>query len=130
MIDHAGLRLEGHGLIEAASRWVGTLGAGDRVGVMALPLPGVNVEFTTDHARVREALAESGRSPSRCSTASVAASIPSDPNEIKTLARSMKMHSESAVMPFPGVAARRGEGDGRAARAEARRAAVVRLFFF
>ena len=45
-------------MIEAASRWVGTLGASDRVGVMVLPLPGLNIEFTTDHARVREALAK------------------------------------------------------------------------
>ena len=44
-------------MIEAASRWVGALGADDRVGVMVLPLPGLNIEFTTDHARVQEALA-------------------------------------------------------------------------
>ena len=56
VIDHVSLRVESQGMIEAASRWVGTLGASDRVGVMVLPLPGLNIEFTTDHARVREAL--------------------------------------------------------------------------
>ena len=58
VIDHVSLRVESHGMIEAASRWVATLGAGDRVGVMVLPQPGLNIEFTTDHARVREALAK------------------------------------------------------------------------
>ena len=57
LIDHVSLRVESQGMIEAASRWVGTLGAADRVGVMVLPLPGLNVEFTNDHARVQEALA-------------------------------------------------------------------------
>jgi VWFA-related protein len=58
VIDHASLRVEGPSLIEPASRWLSTLGAGDRVGLMVLPLPGVNIEFTTDHARIREALAK------------------------------------------------------------------------
>ena len=57
VIDHVSLRVESQGMIEAASRWIGTLGASDRIGLMVLPLPGVSVDFTTDHARVREALA-------------------------------------------------------------------------
>ena len=129
VIDHAGLRLEGHGVIEAASRWVGTLGASDRVGVMVLPLPGLNIEFTTDHARVREALArvrplakapppfsyrnvspyeairiteEDGFITQQVLARECRGLDPACPSEIKTLARSMKMDSEAAVIPFLG----------------------------
>jgi VWFA-related protein len=128
VIDHVGLRVESHGMIEAASRWLGTLGASDRVGVMVLPLPGLNIEFTTDHARMREAL---GRvkplakppQPFSYRTVSPWEAIritegdtfvtqqvltrecrgePACPDEIRFLARSMKLDSEAAVMPFLG----------------------------
>jgi len=126
VIDHVSLRAEGLGMIEAASRWVGTLGAVDRVGVMVLPLPGLNIEFTTDHARVREALAKvrplaKPPMPFSYRTVSPYEAIritegdafitqqvlarecrgePACPDEIKFLARSMKLDSEAAVMPF------------------------------
>ena len=128
VIDHVSLRVESHGMIEAASRWVGTLGAVDRVGVMVLPLPGLNIEFTTDHARVREALATvrplaKPPQPFSYRTVSPWEAIritegdtfitqqvlarecrgePACPGEIDMLARSMKLDSEAAVMPFLG----------------------------
>jgi VWFA-related protein len=128
VIDHASLRVESHGMIEAASGWVGTLGASDRVGVMVLPLPGLNIEFTTDHARVREGLAKVrplGKAPQPFSYRTVSPyeairitegdtfvtqqvlarecrGEPACPDEIRMLARSMKMDSEAAVMPFLG----------------------------
>ncbi len=128
LIDHAGLRVESHGMIEAASRWVGTLGASDRVGVMVLPLPGLHIEFTTDHARVREALAKvrplaKPPQPFSYRTVSPYEAIritegdtfvhqqvlarecrgdPACPGEIKMLASSMKLESESAVRPLLG----------------------------
>jgi VWFA-related protein len=129
VIDHAGLRPEGHGIIEAASRWVSTLGASDRVGLMVLPLPGVHLEFTTDHARVRDALATvrpltRPPQPFPARTVSPYEAIrisegdsfvhqqvlarecrgadPACPSEIKTLASSIKLDAESAVRPFLG----------------------------
>ena len=115
-------------MIEAASRWVGTLGASDRVGVMVLPLPGLNIEFTTDHARVREALAKvrplaKPPQPFSYRTVSPYEAIritegdafilqqvlarecrgePACDGEIKMLASTMKRDAESAVMPFLG----------------------------
>jgi VWFA-related protein len=80
VIDHASLRIEGQGLIEAASRWVGTLGAMDRVGLMVLPLPGLNIEFTTDHARIRQALAT-----------------------VRPLARPMPPFSQRQVSPYEAI---------------------------
>ena len=127
VIDHVGLRVESHGLIAAASRWVSTLGAGDRVGVMVLPLPGVSLEFTTDHARVRDVLANvrplvKPPQPFSYRTVSPYEAIriteddgfifqqvlarecrgldPACPSEIKTLASSMKRDAEGAVMPL------------------------------
>jgi VWFA-related protein len=128
VIDHVGLRVESHGMIEAASRWVGTLGASDRVGVMVLPLPGLSIEFTTDHARVREGLAKvrplaKPPQPFSYRTVSPWEAIritegdtfitqqvltrecrgePACPDEIRFLASSMKRDSEAAVMPFLG----------------------------
>jgi VWFA-related protein len=128
VIDHASLRVESQGMIEAASRWVGTLGASDRVGVMVLPLPGVNIEFTTDHARVREGLAKvrplaKPPQPFSYRTVSPYEAIritegdafitqqvlarecrgePACPDEIRFLASSMKLDAESAVRPFLG----------------------------
>jgi len=126
VIDHVSLRVESAGMIEAASRWVGTLGAADRVGVMVLPLPGLNVEFTTDHARVQQALATVrplAKSPQPFSYRTVSPweaiqitdgnefihqqvlarecrGEPGCPGEIKMLASTMKTDSEAAVMPF------------------------------
>ena len=126
LIDHVSLRVESAGMIEAASRWVGTLGAADRVGVMVLPLPGLNVEFTTDHARVQQALATvrplaKPPQPFSYRTVSPWEAIqitdgnefihqqvlarecrgePGCPGEIKMLATTMKTDSEAAVMPF------------------------------
>jgi VWFA-related protein len=127
VIDHASLRVESLGMIEAASRWVGTLGPGDRVGVMVLPLPGVNIEFTTDHARVREGLAgvrPLAKPPPPFSHRNVSpyeairimegdtfvrsqvvarecrGGDPPCPGEIDMLARSLKMDAEAAVTPL------------------------------
>ena len=126
VIDHVSLRVESLDMIEAASRWVGTLGANDRVGVMVLPLPGLNIEFTTDHARVQEALAKvrplaKPPPPFSYRTVSPYEAIritegdtfitqqvmnrecrgePACPDEIRMLASSLKLDSEAAVMPF------------------------------
>jgi VWFA-related protein len=129
VVDHAGLRVEGQGIIEAASRWVATLGASDRVGVIVLPLPGLNIEFTTDHARVRDGLARvkplaKPPQPFSYRTVSPYEAIritegdtfvhqqvlarecrgvdPACPSEIKTLASSIKLDAQSAVRPLLG----------------------------
>ena len=93
---------------------------------MVLPLPGLNIEFTTDHARVREALAkvrplakppqpfsyrtvspweairitEGNTFVTQQVTARECRGEPACTGEIAMLARSMKLDSESAVMPF------------------------------
>ncbi len=55
-VDHISLRSQSRDVLQTAKAWVATLGPTDRVGLMALPPPGVNVELTTDHARVMQAL--------------------------------------------------------------------------
>jgi len=55
-VDHVSLRTESRDVLQTAKAWVGTLGPSDRVGLMALPQPGVNIELSTDHARVMQAL--------------------------------------------------------------------------
>jgi VWFA-related protein len=57
VVDQISLRTESRAVLDTAKEWVATLGPTDRVGLMALPQPGLNVEFTTDHARVIEGLA-------------------------------------------------------------------------
>jgi VWFA-related protein len=56
VIDQISLKPESRAVLEAAKRWVATLGASDRVGLIALPPPGLSIEPTTDHAQVIEAL--------------------------------------------------------------------------
>jgi len=55
-VDYVSLRAQSRDVLQTAKAWVGTLGPTDRVGLIALPQPGVNVEPTTDHARVVQAL--------------------------------------------------------------------------
>jgi VWFA-related protein len=57
VVDHISLRTENRAVLDTAKKWVATLGPTDRVGLMALPQPGLNIEFTTDHAQVIEGLA-------------------------------------------------------------------------
>lgn len=65
VIDHEQLRPgEGKGAIEAAGRLVDRLSAADRVGLVTLPNGRVEVDLTTNHERVRKALATIvGRAP-------------------------------------------------------------------
>ena len=48
---------EGRRLMDAAAGFVDSLGPGDRVSVVAMPQPGVYVDFTSDHDRARRAVA-------------------------------------------------------------------------
>ena len=48
---------EGRRLMDAAAGFVDSLGPGDRVSVVAMPQPGVYIDFTSDHDRVRRAVA-------------------------------------------------------------------------
>jgi VWFA-related protein len=56
MVDQVGLRPESRGVIEAAQRWVRSLGPQDRVGLVVFPRGGARIEFTTDHERIADAL--------------------------------------------------------------------------
>ncbi len=56
VIDYVSLRSQSRPVLDTAGEWVASLGPTDRVGLMALPQPGLNIEFTTDHARVIDAL--------------------------------------------------------------------------
>lgn len=47
---------EGRRLMHAAAGFVDSLGPGDRVSVVAMPQPGVYIDFTSDHDRVRRAV--------------------------------------------------------------------------
>ena len=47
---------EGRRLIHAAAGFVDGLSPGDRVSVVAMPQPGVYIDFTSDHDRVRRAV--------------------------------------------------------------------------
>ena len=58
VVDQASLRPESRSVLDTAKRWVATLGPSDRVGLVTLPLPGINVEFTTEHARVIDTLSK------------------------------------------------------------------------
>ena len=62
VIDQASLAQQSRSVLEAARRWVQTLAAGDRVGLVALPAPGPRVEPTTLHVRVLEALGQTAPS--------------------------------------------------------------------
>ena len=48
---------EGRHVMQAAAEFVDSLSPGDRVSVVAIPQPGVYIDFTSDHERVRYALA-------------------------------------------------------------------------
>jgi VWFA-related protein len=56
VIDHVGLRSEGRAVLQTAKAWLSTLGPTDRVGLIALPQPGINIELTTDHTRIAQGL--------------------------------------------------------------------------
>jgi VWFA-related protein len=56
MVDQTSLRSESRAVLNRAERWLRTLGPADRVGFVTLPVTGPNVDFTTDHARIRKAL--------------------------------------------------------------------------
>lgn len=57
VVDHEHIRPgEGKAAIEAAGRLVDRLSVTDRVGLVTLPNGGVQVDLTTNHARVRKAL--------------------------------------------------------------------------
>jgi VWFA-related protein len=62
VVDQASLTPQTRSLLETARRWLGTLAPGDRVGLVAIPAPGPRVEPTTLHARVHEALGQTGPS--------------------------------------------------------------------
>jgi VWFA-related protein len=57
VVDQISLRPESRPVIEAAKRWVASLGAADRVGLVVLPPPGTDIDPTTDHQRVIDAMA-------------------------------------------------------------------------
>ena len=155
VIDYVSLRVESRTVLDTAEAWVATLGPTDRVGLMALPQPGLNIEFTTDHARVdRGARQDRAASPTRrrpsvsatsargkrsgCTegdtfirsevlTPRVPAASPTARARSTCMVRSMQMDMQSTVLPV--VRSLRGlvQGDARAARPEARPAAVVRV---
>lgn len=126
VIDHVSLNVDSQSMIQAASRWIGSLGGADRVGVMVLPQPGLNIEFTTDHARIREALGKvrplaKPPMPFAYRTVSPYEAIrisegdtfvtqqvvarecrgePACPDEIRMLAATMKKDAEAAVLPL------------------------------
>ena len=57
-VDEEGILFgEGRHVMKAAGEFVGGLGPGDRVALVAVPQPGVYVDFTTDHDFVSRALA-------------------------------------------------------------------------
>ena len=47
---------EGRHVMRAAAEFVDSLSSGDRVSVVAVPQPGVYIDFTSDHDRVRRAV--------------------------------------------------------------------------
>ena len=56
-VDRGSIRFGGgRGVMEAAGRFLDTLGSNDRVAFVAVPQPGPLVDFTADHERVREAV--------------------------------------------------------------------------
>jgi len=57
VVDQNSLRPEGRPVIDAARRWVGSLGPTDHVGLVVLPQPGPEVEPSPDHQRVIDAMA-------------------------------------------------------------------------
>lgn len=66
IVDQASLRSEAAGVIEAAKRWVLSLGRRDRVGLITYPATGPRIDPTTDHARVADMvtrLTSSGTAP-------------------------------------------------------------------
>jgi VWFA-related protein len=56
IVDQNSLRPETRGVIQAAQRWVLSLGPKDRVGLITFPQSGPRVDFTTDHAKVADVL--------------------------------------------------------------------------
>ena len=56
VVDQISLRPESRPVIEAAKRWVASLAPTDRVGLVVLPPPGPEIEPTTDHQPVIDAM--------------------------------------------------------------------------
>jgi VWFA-related protein len=63
MVDQNSLRSENRGVLDAAQRWIQSLGAKDRVGLITFPQSGPRVDFTTDHVKVADVLAKVVGSP-------------------------------------------------------------------
>ena len=57
LVDQTSLRSESRAVLNRAERWLTTLSPTDRVAFATLPTTGRSVDFTTDHAQVRRALA-------------------------------------------------------------------------
>jgi VWFA-related protein len=60
VIDQSSLESSSRGVLEGVKRWLATLPATDRVGLVSLPPPGPRVEFTTEHARISEVIGRVG----------------------------------------------------------------------
>jgi hypothetical protein len=52
LVDQSNMRSEARGVLDAAARWVRSLGPKDRVGLFTFPVTGVRIDFTTDHEKV------------------------------------------------------------------------------
>lgn len=56
VVDQQSMASETRGGFDTLTRWIATLGAADRVGLVVLPAPGPRVEFTTDRTAISAAL--------------------------------------------------------------------------
>jgi VWFA-related protein len=56
VVDQQSMASETRGGFDTVTKWIATLGAADRVGLVVLPAPGPRVEFTTDRAAIAAAL--------------------------------------------------------------------------
>lgn len=56
VVDQMSMASETRSTFDTLNRWIATLGAADRVGLVVLPAPGPRVEFTTDRPAIAAAL--------------------------------------------------------------------------
>jgi VWFA-related protein len=56
VIDRGSLSSDTKSVIESARKWVLAMPPKDRIGLLTFPAPGPSADFTTDHAKVAEAL--------------------------------------------------------------------------
>jgi VWFA-related protein len=56
VIDRGSLSADTKSVIESARKWVLAMPPKDRIGLLTFPAPGPSADFTTDHAKVAEAL--------------------------------------------------------------------------